>query len=85
MAAWLTDDFLYWKPLTEKGEALTGQLKQKGPFARTSEADETQVYFVKDFKPLHVAGPHTEYHKVLRFEGLRLNGQLPAVLLANCL
>ena len=43
VAAWLTDDFLYWKPLTEKGELLTGQLKQKGPFTRAAEADEKQV------------------------------------------
>ncbi|MDO5134484.1 MAG: 4Fe-4S dicluster domain-containing protein [Eubacteriales bacterium] len=28
VAVWMVEDYLYWKPLTEKGQALTGQVKE---------------------------------------------------------
>ncbi|MCI8400620.1 MAG: 4Fe-4S ferredoxin [Lachnospiraceae bacterium] len=43
VAVWLTDAFLFWKPLTEKGEALTARLKEDGPLARAGEEDNARV------------------------------------------
>lgn len=39
VAVWMTGDMLYWKSVTEKGDALTELVKKEGFFTEAEEAD----------------------------------------------